>query len=231
MSATQSTWSITSDSTEQTHAIGRALGQLAHPGDLIGLIGELGAGKTQLVRGIAEGLGISPAAVASPTFVVMHEYPNPTGGPLLVHIDAYRLTGPDDLETIGWEPDGGEFARDAVVVVEWADRLGDAFENTGLLVKLEHVAANTRRLIVQPGVGWLDRVTPLSRIAMTASQTPRKPADGESKCPTCRVSVASNSEFFPFCSKRCKLVDLGAWLKGDYRISRPIEQRDLEDGQ
>ncbi len=165
MSATQSTWSITSDSTEQTHGIGRALGQLARAGDLIGLIGELGAGKTQLVRGIAVGLGIDPAAVASPTFVLMHEYPNPTGGPLLVHIDAYRLTGSDDLETIGWERDGGEFARDAVVVVEWADRLGDAFENSGLLVKLEHASPHARRLTVEPGRAWRDRFNMLIRNA------------------------------------------------------------------
>ncbi len=65
---------------------------------------------------------------------------------------------------------------------------------------------------------------------MTAPQPADKPDHNGSKCPTCRVPVAPDSEFFPFCSKRCKLVDLGAWLKGDYRISRPIEQRDLEEG-
>ena len=57
-----------------------------------------------------------------------------------------------------------------------------------------------------------------------------KPRPNAHKCPVCRAAVAANAKTFPFCSDRCKLIDLGKWLKGDYVISRPIEHRDLEEG-
>ena len=85
------------------------------PGTVIGLIGPLGAGKTRLTRAIAEALGVDPGAIASPTFVLIHEY---EGRIPVYHFDAYRLGGPDDFEALGasdyW--DGG-----GVCLVEWAD--------------------------------------------------------------------------------------------------------------
>jgi tRNA threonylcarbamoyladenosine biosynthesis protein TsaE len=99
-----------------TRAIGRAIGSAAAPGTFVALIGELGAGKTQLAKGVAEGLGVR-SVVNSPTFVLMNEH---EGRLRLHHVDAYRLDDPDEALAAGLLDD-----RQAagVVVLEWADRL------------------------------------------------------------------------------------------------------------
>jgi len=99
-----------------TRAIGRAIGAVAGPGTFLALIGELGAGKTQLAKGIAEGLGVR-SVVNSPTFVLMNEH---EGRLRLHHVDAYRLGDPEEAMVAGLLDD-----RQAagVVVLEWADRL------------------------------------------------------------------------------------------------------------
>jgi tRNA threonylcarbamoyladenosine biosynthesis protein TsaE len=99
-----------------TRAIGRALGRAAEPGTLIALVGELGAGKTQLAKGVAEGLDV-PTVVNSPTFVLMNEH---VGRLRLYHVDAYRLAEPEEVIDAGLLE---ERQADGVVVVEWADRL------------------------------------------------------------------------------------------------------------
>jgi tRNA threonylcarbamoyladenosine biosynthesis protein TsaE len=103
---------------EETRQLGRALGEAAHPGLLLALIGPLGAGKTELAKGVAEGLGVT-SVVNSPTFVLMNEH---VGRLRLFHIDAYRLDDPEEAAAAGFFDD-----RQAagVAVVEWADRLGD----------------------------------------------------------------------------------------------------------
>lgn len=106
-----------SHSPEQTLALGEAWGRVAEPGWVIGLTGQLGTGKTQLIKGLARGLGIT-APVLSPTFVLVHEYP---GGRLpLYHLDLYRLNGPEEIIAAGLE----EYLRrpDAVVAIEWVER-------------------------------------------------------------------------------------------------------------
>jgi tRNA threonylcarbamoyladenosine biosynthesis protein TsaE len=102
----------------ETRAIGHALGSHAHAGALVALIGPLGAGKTELAKGVAEGLGIT-SVVNSPTFVLMNEH---VGRLRLFHIDAYRLDDPEEAIAAGLFDD-----RQAagVAVVEWADRLAD----------------------------------------------------------------------------------------------------------
>src|SRR5437763_1111140 len=82
----------------ETEALGRALAALAEPGTVIGLIGPLGAGKTRLARALAEALGVDPGAIASPTFVLIHEY---AGRLPVVHIDVYRLPDADAFEALG----------------------------------------------------------------------------------------------------------------------------------
>jgi len=103
-------------SVDETRALGRALGRLAPPGTVLALRGELGAGKTQLAKGVAEGLGIT-SVVNSPTFVLMNEH---VGRLRLYHIDAYRLGDPEEAAAAGLFD---EREVDGLTVIEWADRL------------------------------------------------------------------------------------------------------------
>jgi tRNA threonylcarbamoyladenosine biosynthesis protein TsaE len=221
-----------SDSAIQTARIGAVVAQHALSGDVVALVGPLGAGKTQFVAGMADGLGIDTARVSSPTFVLMHEYA-PTGGKtVLVHIDAYRITSAADLESIGWEHGGGELTDDAVVVVEWADRIADELGDDHLRIELEHVGEQARRITLIARGRWVDRVAKLcgdlERLrGNDNSETSASKRTG--RCPTCQGDVRSDDPFFPFCGERCKTIDLGKWLKGNYVISRPLDQRDLEE--
>jgi tRNA threonylcarbamoyladenosine biosynthesis protein TsaE len=107
---------IESESPERTRAIGRAIGYAARPGTVLALVGELGAGKTLLTKGVADGLGVT-SVVNSPTFVLMNEHP---GRLRLYHIDAYRLEEPREAAEAGLLD---ERQADGVTVIEWADRL------------------------------------------------------------------------------------------------------------
>lgn len=100
-----------------TAAAGEALGQLVAGGDVIALVGELGAGKTSFTRGLALGAGVDPDDVASPTFALVNEY---RGRIAVAHADLYRLERERELDEIGW--DDLVERRDAAVVIEWADR-------------------------------------------------------------------------------------------------------------
>lgn len=120
---------------DETRRIGRALGAAAEPGTLIALIGELGAGKTQLTKGIAEGLGVR-SVVNSPTFVLMNEH---VGRLRLHHVDAYRLAEPDEALAAGMLDDR---AASGVTVIEWADRLAGWLPSDRLEIHLEPDAAD-----------------------------------------------------------------------------------------
>ena len=135
-----------SESPEQTRALGRELGRLLNPGDVVAVCGVLGAGKTQLVKGIAAGLDVpDDEPVISPTFVLVREY---LGRLRLYHVDAYRLTDAQDLWALGVE----EMCDDpqAVVAVEWADRVAAALPPGGWRVDLAHAGQGTRRVVVRP---------------------------------------------------------------------------------
>ncbi len=103
-----------------TERLGRALAGVVRPGVVIGLVGTLGAGKTRLARALAEGLGVDPGAISSPTFVLIHEY---EGRIPVYHFDTYRLDSPDDFDALGasdyWA------AGDGLCLIEWADRVAD----------------------------------------------------------------------------------------------------------
>jgi tRNA threonylcarbamoyladenosine biosynthesis protein TsaE len=122
--------SLRTATARETRAIGHALGSHAHAGALVALIGPLGAGKTELAKGVAEGLGIT-SVVNSPTFVLMNEH---AGRLRLFHIDAYRLDDPEEAIAAGLFDD-----RQAagVAVVEWADRLADRLPAERLELTLE----------------------------------------------------------------------------------------------
>ncbi len=172
--------SLVSSSADQTRRIGEAMGAFCREGDLLALIGPLGAGKTCFVRGLAAGLGIDASQVASPTFVLMHEYEppkppqpsgpkespqSPSGGLVLVHVDAYRLSSYDELQSIGWEVDGSELGGSAVTAVEWADRLGENLPADRLDIYFEHDGAGEqmRRVTMCPAGRWKQRIDEVRR--------------------------------------------------------------------
>ncbi len=127
-------------SPEATRAAARALARAVGPeGLLVALIGPLGAGKTVFAKGLAEGLGLDPAVVASPTFVIASEYTAPDGR-RLAHIDLYRVESAAELETAGfldWLEPG------VLVAVEWADRLPEALPADRLELRLSRPDAET----------------------------------------------------------------------------------------
>src|SRR5215217_1104861 len=122
-----------------TRAIGAALADVLGPGDVVGLAGDLGAGKTRLVQGAAAALG-TDGPVLSPTFMLVREY---DGDPPVHHVDAYRLSGPLELEDLGLED---VLSPDAVVFVEWADRVAAALPQSWLELIL-HIRDDDRREI------------------------------------------------------------------------------------
>ena len=103
------------------------------------------AGKTCFVRGLAAGLGLDPSAVHSPSFVVWRRYDGDTP-PALVHVDAFRLAGPEELESIGW--DELLAATDAVIAVEWPSRISAALPDARIDVLIEHVGVGARRITI-----------------------------------------------------------------------------------
>ena len=133
---TQRRWS---DDETATKAIGAAVAGLLEPGDVVGLAGDLGAGKTRLVQGAADALG-ADGPVLSPTFMLVREY---DGDPPVHHVDAYRLSGPLELEDLGLED---VLSADAVVFVEWADRVAAALPESWLELVL-HIRDDDRREI------------------------------------------------------------------------------------
>ena len=129
----------TTHSEEETAAVARDLAARLKPGDVVLLAGELGAGKTAFVRGLAAGLDIDPDAVSSPTFTLVHEY---RGGRLaLYHADLYRLekaaTGELGLEEMG--------VADGVLAIEWPDRLTHAMPGA-ITVQMEFAGDTSRRI-------------------------------------------------------------------------------------
>ncbi len=130
---------IVSHSSDETHALGVQLGQQAQPGDILLLIGELGAGKTTLTQGIAQGLDVAERP-RSPTFVMATEY---HGRLPLYHLDLYRIDHVAELDELGLEE---YLSQDGVTVVEWADRAPQAFPTDCLWISLESIDENTRRI-------------------------------------------------------------------------------------
>jgi tRNA threonylcarbamoyladenosine biosynthesis protein TsaE len=127
-----------------TQLFGRHLGQRLWPGSVVALIGELGAGKTQLVRAVAEGLGIADGRiVTSPTFVLMQEYP---GRLPIYHFDAYRLHAEAEFAELGVQE---YFESDGVCLIEWADRVSGCLPPEHLRLTLTVTGETARRVLVE----------------------------------------------------------------------------------
>lgn len=248
---------VTTHSEDQTLLLGRALGAVLRPGDCVSLDGELGAGKTRLVRGIVAGVGLSTAAVSSPTYVIAQEYTIPVAATDLppparvVHVDAYRLRGADELESVGWDALlslGEKTGHRPILLVEWADRIARVLPagDTRCRVRISHEEDapidDSRRAfdITLPDVwstrrGWTDfeRVVKAMNQADASSETtpaniaPVKRAG--TVCPITGKAVPPDSPTYPFADERAKMADLSRWLSGGYVVSREITADDLDE--
>lgn len=133
---------LTTHSPEQTQQFGTHLGKIAQPGDVILLVGKLGAGKTCLTQGIAWGLGIDEYAV-SPSFVLVREL---HGRLPLYHVDFYRLENLEEIADLGLDE---YFYGQGISVVEWAEKALDLLPPENLLIEMEYVSDNERRLKIK----------------------------------------------------------------------------------
>ena len=130
--------SFISNSVDETITAGGEAGREAHAGDVLALVGDLGAGKTQFVKGVAAGIG-SRAEVTSPTFTLIHEY---SGGRLPVyHFDFYRLETPAAVLQLGFDD-----YRDGVCVIEWADRFPQLIPKNACWIRFEMKTETTRMI-------------------------------------------------------------------------------------
>lgn len=125
----------------ETQALGERLAAHLRPGDVVTLTGDLGAGKTQLVKGMALGLGVDPETVTSPTFTLVQEYGAPE--PTLMHLDLYRLQREEELRALDLDD---LLMRDAVVVIEWPALAEVLLPPETIRLHLEHGGGDTRRI-------------------------------------------------------------------------------------
>ena len=132
---------LSSDSPDQTYTWGRALGMLLNRGDVVALVGELGAGKTTLTQGIIRGLGVAEDYyIGSPTFTLINEY---EGRVPVYHLDFYRIESPSEVVHLGLEEylDG-----DGVAIIEWADKIEALLPEEHMMVQLAYVDYHVRTL-------------------------------------------------------------------------------------
>ncbi len=131
-----------SKSEQETEELGRRLAQGLPDGAVVALYGDLGAGKTAFVRGMARGLGLS-CRVSSPTFTIVNEY---LGRRELIHFDMYRLGSAEELFDIGWED---YLSRGAVCAVEWSENVREAFTGEEITVSIRRLGACEREITVE----------------------------------------------------------------------------------
>lgn len=131
-------------SAADTVRLGARLGGVLEPGDVVALSGDLGAGKTHLAKGIAQGLGVDPATVTSPTFALVQEHADGT----LLHLDLYRIESAAEAAGLGL---GELLDGDAIALVEWPERAADWLPPRTIWLRLTHLGADRRRVeVVQP---------------------------------------------------------------------------------
>jgi tRNA threonylcarbamoyladenosine biosynthesis protein TsaE len=135
--------SVVTTGEAETAALGAELGASFRGGEVVLLSGELGAGKTAFVRGLARGVGADPDEVASPSFVLLTRYP---GRLTLHHADLYRISGGGDDRELGLEELPGP---EAVLAVEWAERISFATWEHPFKVFLEHAGGDRRRIRIE----------------------------------------------------------------------------------
>ena len=137
--------SVISNSAEETENLGAALGRELRSGDVVTLIGEIGAGKTTFVRGLAQGLGVPAGSVASPSFVLVRQY---TSGRMpLYHADLFRLENLPQAANVGLEEC---YEAGGVTLIEWANKVPGVLPEQFLEIRFEAMDPESRRLTLQP---------------------------------------------------------------------------------
>ena len=126
----------------ETEQLGERLAKAVSGGAVIAMYGDLGAGKTAFVRGMARGMGLT-CRVSSPTFTIVNEY---LGERELIHFDMYRLSGAEELFDIGWED---YISRGAVCVVEWSENVQDAFFGDEIKITIDKLSDTGRRIRIE----------------------------------------------------------------------------------
>ena len=126
----------------ETEALGARLAEKLPGGAVVAMYGDLGAGKTAFVRGMARGMGLD-CRVSSPTFTIVNEYLGPRE---LIHFDMYRLSGAEELFDIGWED---YLNRGAVCAVEWSENVQDAFFGDEVRVTIEKLSDTERKITIE----------------------------------------------------------------------------------
>lgn len=130
-----------------TEDLGRAIATHLRAGDLVVLTGDLGAGKTTLARGVGAGLGVR-GPVTSPTFVIARCHPTEVGGPDLLHVDAYRLSSPAEVDDLDLD------IEQAVAVIEWGSGVVEHLSDSRLDIRMEAVGDGRRARITFEGPRW-----------------------------------------------------------------------------
>ncbi|MCC5787144.1 MAG: tRNA (adenosine(37)-N6)-threonylcarbamoyltransferase complex ATPase subunit type 1 TsaE [Phycisphaerales bacterium] len=207
---------------DATASVARRLARLLRPGDIVRLSGQLGAGKTTLVRHLAVALGVEPGLVSSPTYVLMNEYPIPASdqpdaaaeprASVIVHIDAYRLASAEDLESTGWDTLKG----DEIVLIEWAERVDEALPKEAATIRITPTGESSRRIEIDAPASWGER--PEAAVLIR----------DDTVCPVTGRPVSAETPSWPFADEQARMVDLHRWFSGGYSVSRPIEERDLD---
>lgn len=215
---------------DATADLAARLAGAASPGTILALSGGLGAGKTTFVRALADRLGHDPDLVSSPTFVLMNEYRTPGCTPL-VHIDAYRLSGDEELDSIGFaEALAGSPATGGrpIVAIEWPERIAPAIEvfraeGRVIDVRLEVTSPDSREATVSLPGGV---ILPPSGSGAGTDVLGQARLEARPKCRTCGNAVGTEELF---CSERCQMADLKRWFDGGYTISRELREDDLDE--
>jgi tRNA threonylcarbamoyladenosine biosynthesis protein TsaE len=132
---------IITNSERETAEAGRALAGKLNRGSCVALYGDLGAGKTSFVRGLAEGLGLK-SRVTSPTFTIVNEYP---GDIPLFHFDLYRINNEDELFDIGWDD---YLERGGIIAAEWSENAAHSFPADTVRVSIEKLDGSSRRIVI-----------------------------------------------------------------------------------
>jgi tRNA threonylcarbamoyladenosine biosynthesis protein TsaE len=148
-----------SESPEETARFGARLARVLRAGDVVLLEGELGAGKTTLVRAVCSALGVPERAVSSPTFVTVNEYEGRANGKehVIVHADGYRLLGGDgsggDSDSLGLDA----IDPAAIVMIEWAEQIERFAERETITIRIRHTGVESREIRVDGAEAWGDR--------------------------------------------------------------------------